>query len=312
MPPSPIPSRTAHSQAASGRATTPRKPTSPNMATVAICPRRVPTRSAAHGHEDADRQPDEVEDRDRASRPTSRSSRARCRRRAATRSSRSRAATGSRTRARDPRRAGSARAAPGHRPGHRVRSAHRAGGGRASRRAIRSRRARRRPSPPASRRAPAPAGRPRRPRPASRRRSRRRRRPSPAPAASRLVPSRRSTSVRRRCPSPGRGRGCWRRRRAGRPGRPGATRTRRCRRRRRPASGAAPNRAAMTGPSGAKRPMHRTGIVVRRPTTACDTPSSAWIWGRSGPSPTSCGRSARDQEQGGQDGQRRERSGCRR
>ena len=48
--------------------------------------------------------------------------------------------------------------------------------------------------------------------------------------------------------------------------------------------------AARYAATGAKRPMQRTGIVPRRPTTACDVPSASWMDGIRGPTPTICGR----------------------
>src|SRR5690349_13677958 len=54
-----------------------------------------------------------------------------------------------------------------------------------------------------------------------------------------------------------------------------------------------PIRAARYAPTGAKRPMHSTGIVPSSPTTACDVPNPSWIFGIRGPTPTICGRSVR-------------------
>ena len=51
--------------------------------------------------------------------------------------------------------------------------------------------------------------------------------------------------------------------------------------------------AARYAATGAKRPMQRTGIVPRRPTTACDVPSASWMDGIRGPTPTICGRKVR-------------------
>ena len=52
-----------------------------------------------------------------------------------------------------------------------------------------------------------------------------------------------------------------------------------------------PTRAASTAASGAKSPMQSTGIVTSRPAIACETPRLCWMFGSSGPIPTSCGRS---------------------
>ena len=53
-----------------------------------------------------------------------------------------------------------------------------------------------------------------------------------------------------------------------------------------------PNRAATTGPIGANRPMHRTGIVVSRPAALADSRRSSRIRGSSGPMARSWGRRA--------------------
>ena len=54
----------------------------------------------------------------------------------------------------------------------------------------------------------------------------------------------------------------------------------------------APNRAARRGPAGANTPMHRTGIVVRRPAMPAGSPRSARINGSNGPIARICGRIA--------------------
>ena len=53
-----------------------------------------------------------------------------------------------------------------------------------------------------------------------------------------------------------------------------------------------PIRPERYGAGGANSPMQSTGIVPSSPATACETPRSCWIEGSSGPTPTSCGRSA--------------------
>ena len=232
-------------------------------------------------------------DRDERTGRRSRSSPARCRRPAATRSSRSRAATGAPKTTTRPHarrlRQGSAGAAT--RPAGHRRSVARQEREPADERADRGDRRTRR-SRPASHRARVPAGRPPRPRRASRRRSRRR--TTPVASAGRDDARSLTTidisapAVPIASPSPrvvattaiGPGTAARSRPNATIP----ATQIASVRR--------APKRAAMTGPSGREEPMHRTGIVVSRPTTAWITPSSVWICGSSGPSPTSCGRSA--------------------
>ena len=54
-----------------------------------------------------------------------------------------------------------------------------------------------------------------------------------------------------------------------------------------------PIRPERNGAGGANSPMQRTGIVPSNPATACETPRSLSIDGRSGPTPTSCGRRVR-------------------
>ncbi len=53
-----------------------------------------------------------------------------------------------------------------------------------------------------------------------------------------------------------------------------------------------PIRAARYAATGAKSPMHSTGIVPSIPTTTCGASRSSSIAGKSGPTPTICGRSA--------------------
>ena len=52
-----------------------------------------------------------------------------------------------------------------------------------------------------------------------------------------------------------------------------------------------PIRALRYAAGGAKSPMQRTGIVASSPMRACVVSRSSWISGRSGPTPTICGRS---------------------
>jgi hypothetical protein len=47
-----------------------------------------------------------------------------------------------------------------------------------------------------------------------------------------------------------------------------------------------PIRALRYAAGGANSPMHSTGMVARRPTTACVVCRPSWISGRSGPTPT--------------------------
>ena len=54
-----------------------------------------------------------------------------------------------------------------------------------------------------------------------------------------------------------------------------------------------PTRPASHAAGGAKSPMQSTGIVPSRPTTACGASRSSSIAGKSGPTPTICGRSVR-------------------
>ena len=51
-----------------------------------------------------------------------------------------------------------------------------------------------------------------------------------------------------------------------------------------------PTRAASSAAVGANSPMQSTGIVTSRPAIACETPRLCWMFGSSGPMPTSCGR----------------------
>ena len=50
----------------------------------------------------------------------------------------------------------------------------------------------------------------------------------------------------------------------------------------------APNRLASSGASGAKIPMHRTGIALSAPATPCEMPSPAWMLGSNGPMAMTC------------------------
>src|SRR3954453_17760492 len=55
----------------------------------------------------------------------------------------------------------------------------------------------------------------------------------------------------------------------------------------------APRRRARAGASGAKMPMHNTGIELSSPATPCEMPRLAWMLGSSGPMAMTCGRKTR-------------------